>query len=83
MQFELLEEETATLTAEPTGVGLDVPFWLAALEEEVELASRPLHERVQEELGASVVPQVKLKSRDVKKLLEKCGKRDKEKQEGE
>ncbi len=74
LQFELLEEETATLTAEPTGVGLDVPAWLAALEEEVELASRPIHERVQEELGASVVPQVKLKAREVRKLLEKCGK---------
>jgi hypothetical protein len=34
--FELLEEETELLTRHPTGVGLDVPAWLDALEEEVE-----------------------------------------------
>jgi hypothetical protein len=33
--FELLEQETAELTQEPTGVGLEVPAWLASLEQEV------------------------------------------------
>ena len=33
--FELLEEETALLMREPTGVGFDPPTWLLALEEEV------------------------------------------------
>ncbi len=39
--FELLEQEAELLTRHPTGVGLDVPAWLDALEEEVEeLAKR-------------------------------------------
>lgn len=37
-QFDLLREETALLTREPTGVGLDLPAWLVALEEEVDEA---------------------------------------------
>lgn len=40
-RFELLEEESELLAKNPTGAGLDVPAWLAALEEEVEqLAKR-------------------------------------------
>ena len=38
--FELLEQETQELTQEPTGVGLDVPAWLASLEQEVEQQRR-------------------------------------------
>jgi hypothetical protein len=39
--FSLLEQEAELLTRHPTGVGLDVPAWLDALEEEVEqLAKR-------------------------------------------
>ena len=39
--FFLLEQESELLTRHPTGVGLDVPAWLDALEEEVEqLAKR-------------------------------------------
>ncbi len=39
--FFLLEQESDLLTRHPTGVGLDVPAWLDALEEEVEqLAKR-------------------------------------------
>ncbi len=39
--FELLEIEADIFTRRPTGVGLDVPAWLEALEEEVEqLAKR-------------------------------------------
>jgi len=34
--FELLEQESEILTQHPTGVGLDVPAWIDALEEEVE-----------------------------------------------
>ncbi|MCO8121183.1 hypothetical protein NHH03_05495 [Stieleria sp. TO1_6] len=40
-RFELLEAEAELLARTPTGAGLDVPAWLAALEEEVEqLAKR-------------------------------------------
>jgi hypothetical protein len=35
-KFEMLKHDTELLTREPTGVGLDVPAWLVALEEEVE-----------------------------------------------
>ena len=36
--FERLQRETDELTQEPTGVGLDVPGWLQALENEVRKA---------------------------------------------
>lgn len=55
-KFEMLEFETATLTREPTGVGLDVPAWLVALEEEVDLALRPTHQRQHEEDLAAILP---------------------------
>ena len=39
--FDLLDQEAALLTRNPTGVGLDLPAWLDALDEEVEqLAQR-------------------------------------------
>ncbi|GAA4466321.1 hypothetical protein [Novipirellula rosea] len=45
--FELLEEESEILTRHPTGVGLDVPAWLDALEEEVEqLAKRRISSEI-------------------------------------
>ncbi len=43
--FRMLQYETEFLTREPTGVGFDIPPWLAALEEEVQNASQPPHER--------------------------------------
>ncbi|WP_425615009.1 hypothetical protein NA78x_004897 [Anatilimnocola sp. NA78] len=55
-KFEMLEFETATLTREPTGVGLDVPAWLVALEEEVDLSLRPTHQRQDEEDLAAILP---------------------------
>lgn len=39
-RFELLEAEAELLSRTPTGAGLDVPAWLAALEEEVELLAK-------------------------------------------
>ena len=39
--FDRLEREADSLVTEPTGVGLDAPPWLIALEEEVESATRP------------------------------------------
>lgn len=55
-KFELLEHETESLTREPTGVGLDVPAWLVALEEEVENALSPTHERRRETDLAALLP---------------------------
>lgn len=42
--FELLEHEVDVLTREPSGVGLDIPHWLASLEEEVEQVRHRLSE---------------------------------------
>ncbi len=38
--FEALESEITNLIAEPCGAGLDVPDWVAALEEEVTIVRR-------------------------------------------
>lgn len=38
--FELLEREAGLLTQHPIGVGIDMPAWLAALEEEIETVAR-------------------------------------------
>jgi len=40
VSFELLEREAGLLTMHPTGVGIDMPAWLAALEEEVEQVAK-------------------------------------------
>lgn len=67
--FELLEHETEVLTREPTGVGLDVPAWLMALEEEVEVARQPSHEKnVQAEFD-NMIPPLALPLDDVKRQL--------------
>ncbi|MEX2026291.1 MAG: hypothetical protein WEH44_03305, partial [Pirellulaceae bacterium] len=70
-KFELLEEETELLTREPTGVGLDVPAWLVALEEEVELELRPSYQ--QREDTVDFVPHVLLTLRQAKKQLKEIG----------
>ena len=71
-KFELLEEETELLTREPTGVGLDVPAWLVALEEEVEQVLRPSYQ--QQEESAEFVPQVLLTQRQAKRQLKEIAK---------
>lgn len=43
--FRMLQYETEFLTREPSGVGFDLPPWLAALEEEVQRVAQPPHER--------------------------------------
>jgi hypothetical protein len=56
-KFEMLQHDTEYLTREPTGVGLDVPAWLVALEEEVDdvLASDDQHCR-ENDLAAVIPP---------------------------
>ena len=70
-KFELLEEETELLTREPTGVGLDVPAWLMALEEEVEQVLRPSYQQ-HDEL-ADFVPHVLLTLRTARRQLREIG----------
>lgn len=67
--IELLIQEIDELTQEPTGVGLDVPAWLASLEQEVEdnrraglLSSRPSPATVP-------LPQAKLTREEVQRQL--------------
>ena len=56
-KFEILQHDTEYLTREPTGVGLDVPAWLVALEEEVEDALREGPLAGAENDLAAIVPQ--------------------------
>ena len=49
--FELLEQEANLLTQNPTGVGLDVPAWIEALEEEVEQLGK-------RRIGSEIDPQL-------------------------
>ncbi|WP_254510741.1 hypothetical protein [Anatilimnocola floriformis] len=69
-KFAMLEFETATLTREPTGVGLDVPAWLVALEEEVDEILRPTHERQEEADLAAILPPVLLTIEQAKQQLD-------------
>lgn len=54
--FELLEREAELLTAHPTGVGLDMPAWLAALEEEVEMVAKREHGNDVEAMSLVTMP---------------------------
>lgn len=67
--FSLLEQEANVLARECGGVGLDVPPWLIALEEEVVRARRADFDRDEEELLADVIPQVRLSFEQLETLL--------------
>jgi hypothetical protein len=54
--FRMLQYETEFLTREPSGVGFDLPPWLAALEEEVQKLMLPPYERDDYEELELVVP---------------------------
>lgn len=60
--FDGLRIETRLLTAEPTGAGLDVPRWLAAIEEEVDSAAsnRPWDIDLREALVPHVAPMAEI-----------------------
>ena len=58
--FEVLEEEAALLMREPAGPGLDVPGWLAALEDEVDKADHPRAHRMPGPAGAWLLPRTTL-----------------------
>jgi hypothetical protein len=60
--FEQLESLAADMTQQPTGVGLDVPDWIIALEEEVDEARDQLRGDVSPDEDVSIVPN--LLSRD-------------------
>ncbi len=73
--FDLLVQEARMMTREPVGVGLDVPAWLVALEEEVERvldgnqpnAHRPRYE--------SAVPAIKISVQEIEAQFAATAKR--------
>jgi hypothetical protein len=67
--FAQLEAETAELTREPSGVGLDTPPWLAALEEEVEDALDRIHNRDRQVSLDALIPPAKLTFENVRRQL--------------
>ncbi len=68
--FELLEHETEVLTREPTGVGLDIPTWLIALEDEVDAASRPEGESDSPLSADAMIPQATLSYFDIETQID-------------
>lgn len=69
--FAQLEEETAQMADEPSGVGLEVPEWLEALQEEVEEAQAPGQES-DDALGLPFcVPEVRLSPDEVLRQVER------------
>jgi hypothetical protein len=67
--FTQLEAETAELTREPSGVGLDTPPWLAALEEEVEDALDRIHNRDRQVSLDALIPPAKMTFENVRRQL--------------
>lgn len=74
--FELLEHETESLARHPTGVGLDVPAWLMALEDEVEQVRNPLHRHAEREELRARIPQCMLKLADAHEQLDQLLRRN-------
>ncbi len=67
--FELLEQEAEELAQEPTGVGLDVPPWLAALEQEVDEQLRSRARRTPTAAQRVSLPQKPLSVEEVQQQL--------------
>ncbi len=69
-KFEMLQHDINFLTREPTGVGLDVPAWLVALEEEVEDVLHADYRGCPEQDLAAVIPPVLLTYDQARQQLE-------------
>ena len=69
--FALLRKEIELLTREPTGVGLDVPAWLMALEEEVASVTHGDPDAGAETPWEVVIPQITLSLEETQRQLEK------------
>ena len=63
--FELLRHETDLLTRDPTGVGLDVPAWLVALEDEVDRVRVTQLNRIPSDYFRKIIPQFRLSQEEV------------------
>lgn len=68
--FEILKAETDQLTSDPTGVGLDVPEWLEALEDEVDrLIVKEMRDGDPPHID-ELMPQATIKYEDIEKQVE-------------
>lgn len=73
--FEILQHETESLASQPSGVGLDVPPWLLALEDEVEHVRRGNQELGNDELD-TLIPRIPLTIEEVKQQVAEWSKKD-------
>jgi hypothetical protein len=71
VNFALLRKEIELLTREPTGVGLDVPAWLMALEGEVATVAQGDPEAAPTTPWEVVIPQITLSLEETQRQLEK------------
>lgn len=69
--FQALEEEIEEFTRQPTGSGLDVPAWLAALHEEVAQLADPAHAEEPPADDRPPIPQTPLTIEEVQAQIEK------------
>jgi hypothetical protein len=67
--FEQLRRQLAEFTAEPSGTGLDVPAWLAALEDEVDRAIHGLPDD-ESDLPGPGPPQARLPAEEILRQIE-------------
>ncbi len=74
-EFTLLEQETELLTREPTGVGLDVPTWLIAIEDEVEDVRGPSR-IIGSAMQSEIIPQINITFEDARRQIDEWSSRD-------
>ncbi len=70
--LEALEREIASLASEPSGAGLDLPDWLAALEDEVTAARSHVNHQPPSDRLASHIGQVQLSWHELLEQLEEA-----------
>jgi hypothetical protein len=75
-KFEMLQHDTNCLTREPTGVGLDVPAWLVALEEEVEDVLSVYYQGCCDQDLEEVIPPLLLSFEDARQQLDEWSRRE-------
>jgi len=73
--FDLLVQEAHLMTREPTGVGLDVPAWLVALEEEVDRVVEGRQNSAHRPRHALAVPMTSISAAEIESQLSAMAKR--------
>jgi len=69
--FARLERELAQFTADPEGVGFDLPAWLEALEDEVHRVRSGAADEEDPALASPPIPQVRLTPEEIHRQLQK------------